>query len=118
MNIPINTIVKFIKTLYNPEDIAVSLVSHTDKNGINKPEYYIYVYFDFIDEKYLKNPQFINPVKNKEIHFRLEIRNNVDSYFGIKTSGMPLKSFGPFEYHGLTIEVKSYEPEYPPLPID
>jgi hypothetical protein len=108
----IDTIVKFIKELYKPEDVVVSLLSHTGIDGIDRPEYYIYVYFDYIDDKYLKNPTFHDKVRNKEIHLRLEIRKYVDSYFGIKTSGVTLNGFSPFEYRGLTIDVKSNEEDY------
>lgn len=108
----IDVIVRFIETVYKPEDVVVSLLSRTGLDGIERPEYYIYVYFDYIDEKYLKNPQFHNPVKNKEVNLRLEIRKYVENFFSVKTSGVTLNNgFSPFEYHGLSIDVKSSESE-------
>ena len=106
----IDVIVKFIKEVYKPEDVVVSLLSHTDSDGVAKPEYYIYVYFDYIDDKYKKNPFYRISKYNKEINIKREIRNYVENFFGVETSGVP-KNGGLFRYKGLTIEVKSNEPD-------
>jgi hypothetical protein len=96
----IELITKYIKTIYKPNNIDINVIDG---------EVYIHVGFDSIDERYNTNPYSNQPIKLKERNLEFEIRKEVESFFDVKTSGLPLLGFSPYEYHGLTIDVYSNE---------
>jgi hypothetical protein len=99
-NKKIELITKYIKTIYKPNNIDINVIDG---------EVYIHIGFDSIDEKYNTNPYSNQPGKLKERNLKSEIRKEVESFFGVKTSGLSLFGFSPYEYHGLTIDVYSNE---------
>jgi len=99
-NKKIELIAKYIKTIYKPNNIDIRVIDG---------EVYIHIGFDSIDEKYNTNPYSNQPNKLKERNLESEIRKEVESFFGVKTSGLSLFGFFPYEYHGLTIDVYSNE---------
>lgn len=101
MNIPIKSIVSYIKQVYKPNDIDVMLKEKED----DSPDVYISILFDHIGDEYLKNPNASDKLANKEKHLERTIRKDIESFFSVKTSGLSLDGFAPYVHHKLTIDV-------------
>ena len=102
----IESIIKFVNMLYHPKDVKVRVTTY---EGMK--EYYIIFYFDYISDKYIKNPQHHDIVAHKESMFSREIREYIEKYMGIKTSGLQYMNnyFSPTELYGISINVVSEE---------
>lgn len=101
MNIPIKSIVSYIKQVYKPNDIDVMLEEKED----DSPDVYISLLFGHIGDEYLKNPNASDILANKEKHLERAIRKDIESFFSVKTSGLSLDGFAPYVHHKLTIDV-------------
>lgn len=101
---PISAILKFITQIYQPSDISHETLNMTE----GEPEDVIHLYFDEIDDKYMKNPQALDPIANKEKNLEFEIRLYLEKVFGKKTTGLQMNKWGPtspWKREGLTIKV-------------
>jgi hypothetical protein len=105
MKIPeLNGIIKFISNIYNPDDIRVFTYNVTDDHE----ETVIELKYNHISDEYINSPELKNNNKLKEMKLELEIRKDVESYFGVKTSGTNIEMNGfshRYTYNGLTIDV-------------
>lgn len=102
----LNGIVKYIDFMYHPEKIIIDKRNVWDEPDLYHDEVTIKLYFNDISDDYISNPQHRNINILKEKNLELEIRKDIESYFGIKTSGLSLEGFAPYRYNGLTIDVK------------
>jgi len=102
----IESIIKFVTMLYNPKKVRVRTTSY---EGVK--EYYIIFTFDSIPDKYISNPNHHDIIAHKESLFSREIREYIENYMGIKTSGLQYLNnyFSPTELHGISIDVISEE---------
>ena len=102
MEIPeLGGIIKFISGVFKPDNIKVYTYNLTDDHE----ETVIELKYSHISDDYISNPQHRNVNTLKERNLELEIRKDVESYFGVKTSGLSLEGFSPYRYNGLTIDV-------------
>lgn len=84
----VNSIVRFIRELYKPEDVWVK--------PYDAPERYsIIFYFDDIDDKYILNREARDIKAHKENILTREIRTYIENYLGIKTQGLRTSDFFP-----------------------
>jgi len=96
----VNSIVKFIESMYSPADVWV-------KEYDDPERYSIIFYFDEIDDKYIINPHAGDFRAHKENVLRREIRKYIGDFFGIKTSGLqPPNYFAPEENYPISIFVR------------
>lgn len=103
----ISLIIEYIKLVYKPNDVDTHITMQNDEKKMN-----IFVWFNKIDDSYLKNPYAVSPKENKERHLERAIRKDVESFFGVKTSGVdPSTGFAPYQSHNLNIFVMSREVE-------
>ncbi len=93
----IKGIVKYIYAMYSPSNIEVENI------GAN---YWVYVYMDEIDDRYITNSFYHDIDLLKERNLQLEIRRAIYDFFGVYTTGLNLSGFSPMQTHSLTIEVK------------
>lgn len=102
----VNAIVKFIQTVFHPSRIRIREIE-----GWENKEYYIVVYFDSISDEYITNWSHKDLVEHKESMMSREIRESVEKYLGIRTTGLQYMNnyFGPIEQHGISLIVVSEE---------
>jgi len=99
----VDAIDKFVTSLYKPDLIHIEEVS--DNKG-NIYGYKIIFYFDKISDEYILNPRAHDIKGHKSEILRREIRERVQDYFDIKTSGVqPPDFFAPWELHPINIIV-------------
>lgn len=106
INDMIEGIIKFVTMIYHPKNVKVR---ETIFEGMK--EYYIIFYFDQIPDKYILNPNHHDITTHKESILSREIREYIEKYMGIKTSGLQYMNnyFSPSEWHGISINVVSEE---------
>ena len=101
----LKAIIKYINMVFKPDKIDVRESEVWANRQFTHTETIIDLYFDKIDDKYLTNPYAVDVDSNKETNLEKEIRKDIESYFGVKTSGLSIEGFSPYQYHGLTIGV-------------
>jgi hypothetical protein len=111
MNLPIETIMNYIMSIYKPDDIQISKAILGTGFQIK-----LTLFFKHIDNSYLKNPMATDLIRNKEEQLEMRIRKDLESFLGIKTTGWSIDKFGnglqmshPYIMGDITIEVFSDE---------
>ena len=96
----VDSIVKFIGSIYGPVDVWI-------KNYDDPERYSIIFYFDNIDDKYISNRQARDIKAHKENILTREIRTYIENYLGIKTQGLQSPDFfAPAEAFPISIYVR------------
>jgi len=96
----VKAIQKFVERVYHPKKTRIREL----KSG-NYVEYFLIFYFDHISDDYILNRQHDDLKEHKESMLSREIREYIEKYLGIKTSGLQYTNnyFSPIEQHGISI---------------
>ena len=105
----IKAIQKFVDSVYHPKRTRVR---ELELEGYS--EYFLIFYFDHISDDYIVNHQHKDLTEHKESMFARRIRESIERYLGIKTSGLQSMNnyFSPIENHGISIIVVEDNPSY------
>jgi len=109
MNIPIQAIMKYIMSVYKPDDIQISRDYLDTMLQIR-----LTLFFKEIDDSYLRNPMARSTYKNKEDNLEMRIRKDLETFFSVKTTGLHVQGSGnnlfisaPYIVGDIQIEVVS-----------
>ena len=111
MNLPIESIMKYIMSVYKPDDIQIS----KDYWGTGI-QIKLDLFFKHIDDSYLRNPMANDKIRNKEDQLEMRIRKDLELFFAIQTTGWSIERRGndfemsaPYIMGDITIDVFSDE---------
>jgi hypothetical protein len=111
MNLPIESIMKYIMSVYKPDDVQIS----KDYWGTGI-QIKLDLFFKHIDDSYLRNPMATDKIRNKEDQLEMRIRKDLELFFAIQTTGWSIERRGndfemsaPYIMGDITIDVFSDE---------
>ena len=105
----VKAIQKFVDSVYHPKRTRVREI-----DGEGYSEYFLIFYFNHISDDYIVNRQHKDLTEHKESMLSREIRESIERYLGIKTTGLQYMNnyFSPIENHGISIIVIEDKPIY------